>query len=41
MQEGRREILISLVRDGLLSLAEAAKRVEMTEEKMHEMLVNG
>lgn len=39
--EERLEMLRSLVRDGLLSLAEAAKRAEMTEEKMQELLGNG
>ena len=41
VQEGRLEMLRSLVRDGLLSLTEAAKRAGMTEEKMQELLGNG
>jgi len=41
VQKERQVLFLSLVRDGLLSLTEAAKRAGMTEEKMREMLGNG
>ena len=39
-QEGRLEALLSLVRDGLLDLDEAAKRAGETTERMRELLAN-
>ena len=36
--EGRREVLISLVSDGLLALSEAAKRANLSEAEFQAML---
>jgi predicted HTH domain antitoxin len=36
--EGRRDTLVELVRDGLLSISEAAKRLNMNEEELRKYL---
>ncbi len=36
--EGKAELVIELVNDGVLSIAEAAKKLEMTEEELKKML---
>ena len=36
--EGRREVLISLVNDGLLAFSEAAKRANLSETEFQAML---
>ena len=38
--EGKLDILIALVRDGLLPVEEAAKRVELTVDDMQKLVTN-
>ncbi|MBP3617717.1 MAG: hypothetical protein J6J38_06745 [Lachnospiraceae bacterium] len=38
--EGKLDILIALVRDGLLPMEEAAKRVELTVDDMQKLVTN-
>lgn len=39
LEQGRLEAFLGLVRDGLLDLSEAAKRLEMNEEELRKFLV--
>lgn len=38
LEEGQKETLLSLVRDGLLSVEEAAKRLQMSESEFKKLL---
>lgn len=40
IEKGKLDILVALVRDGLLPVEEAAKRGDMTVEDMHKLVAN-